>query len=346
MENKKLQHGKRKETTEQASFDYLSIVQMLPSIDWNIKFYGGHIGQVGKGWSAPLEAHIGFEILTIIDGQQTTTIYGETLVLEKGDILIIPSGIQHLNRCQHEQGLTYFCAHFHIDDPLFRIQMLQQQELIYRSGTEQNNQLQTIISKWMTMFKAEQAYTSADHFTMQMVLFELCVALTSWWDETWTSNNEGYGKGADGSSLLAHDSSNDDTNGSRRIDNSHALSPSAIHYAKMIAERLKLYFSQHVTNKQDYNLAELKIEGLIESLGISSGYGLEVFRNVYGVSPRKYLSELKLHEAKVLIQQANLSLSNIAEQLGYSHLSHFSRQFKRWTGVSPLEYRKQLAMRQ
>lgn len=345
MENKKLQHSKRKATTDESSLDYLSIVKMLPSIDWNIKFYGGHIGQVGKGWTAPLEAHIGFEVLTIIEGRQTTTIYEEQLILEKGDIIIIPSGIPHVNCCQHEQGLTYFCAHFHIDDPLFRIQMLRQQELIYRSGTEQNEQLQAIISKWMTMFKGDHAYTSTDHFSMQMVLFELCVALTSSWDEAWMSNNEGYGKGVNAGSTFTKNSSNHDADGSRRIDNSHALSPSAIHYAKMIAERLKLYFSQHVTNKQDYNLAELKIEVLIESLGISSGYGLEVFRNVYGISPRKYLSELKLHEAKVLIQQANLSLSNIAEQLGYSHLSHFSRQFKRWTGVSPLEYRKQLAVR-
>jgi len=60
--------------------------------------------------------------------------------------------------------------------------------------------------------------------------------------------------------------------------------------------------------------------------------------------PRKYLSELKLHEAKVLIQQAHLSLTDIAERLGYSHLSHFSRQFKRWTGISPMEYRKQVAV--
>lgn len=286
--------------------------QWMPSIDWNIKFYGGHVQQVSKGWSAPLESHIGFEILFVLDGQQMTTIYDQQLELEKGDIMIIPSGIEHLNRCEHEQGLTYFCVHFHIDDPLFRIQLLHQQQLIYRNNTKPNKQLQEIINKWLRMFKAEQNYTSADHFQMQMVLFELCVALTRLTEKAKTSGN------------------------------SRSLSPTAIHYAKMIAERLKLYFNQHVLNQQESSLADLKVEELIESLGISSGYGLEVFKSVYGISPRKYLSELKLHEAKVLIQQAHLSLTDIAERLGYSHLSHFSRQFKRWTGISPLEYRKQL----
>jgi len=291
-----------------------SAYQWLPSIDWNIKFYGGHVQQVGKGWSAPLEAHIGFEILLVLAGRQATTIYGRQFELTQGDIIIIPSGIEHLNHCEHNDGLTYFCAHFHIDDPLFRIQLLRQQQLIYRNGTEPNKQLQLIINKWLEMFKTEHAYTSTDHFQMQMVLFELCVALTRLVEQSETS-----------------------TSGGTRY-----LAPTAIHYAKMIAERLKLYFNQHAASQNENSLADLKVEALIESIGISSGYGLEVFRSVYGISPRKYLSELKLQEAKALIQQAHLSLTDIAERLGYSHLSHFSRQFKRWTGISPLEYRKQL----
>src|SRR5690606_13064508 len=179
--------------------------------------------------------------------------------------------------------------------------------------SEQNRKLQLVIHKWLSMFKAEDDYTSADHFAMQMVLFELCVLITTW--RSVQNTNRG--------NIVPH-------------------SPTAIHYAKMIAERLKLHFNQHVAHEQKHKLADLKIEPLIESLGISSGYGLEVFRSVYGISPRKYLSELKLHEAKVLIQQAHLSLTDIAERLGYSHLSHFSRQFKRWTGINPMEYRKQV----
>ncbi|MCF2940006.1 helix-turn-helix domain-containing protein [Paenibacillus alkaliterrae] len=62
------------------------------------------------------------------------------------------------------------------------------------------------------------------------------------------------------------------------------------------------------------------------------------------MSPRRYLSELKLHEAKELIQQPGLSLKEIASQLGYEELSNFSRQFKRWTNMSPLQYRRSLLL--
>ncbi|MNJ73716.1 Melibiose operon regulatory protein [compost metagenome] len=90
-------------------------------------------------------------------------------------------------------------------------------------------------------------------------------------------------------------------------------------------------------NKRDVSV---KIEDIAASLGITPGYCLEVFRKVYGTSPRQYLSNLMLNEAKILIQQPELSLQEIAGRLGYSQVSHFSRQFKRWTGMSPLQYRQ------
>ena len=46
-----------------------------------------------------------------------------------------------------------------------------------------------------------------------------------------------------------------------------------------------------------------------------------------------------LYEAKPPKLGRNLSLSEIAYLLGYSELSAFSRTFRRWTGLSPREYR-------
>jgi AraC-like DNA-binding protein len=85
---------------------------------------------------------------------------------------------------------------------------------------------------------------------------------------------------------------------------------------------------------------KIHIQPIIASLGISPNYGLEVFQKIYHMSPRKYLSGLKLQEAKILLQQPEISLNEIANRLGYKNLSHFSRQFKRWTGLNPTEFRK------
>lgn len=110
-------------------------------------------------------------------------------------------------------------------------------------------------------------------------------------------------------------------------------------YAKEIAGAIRSNVKRSYLYNEDIPNT-IHIQPIIASLGLSPNYGLEIFQKVYHMSPRKYLSELKLQEAKILIQQPNISLKEISNRLGYKNLSHFSRQFKRWTGLSPTEFRK------
>lgn len=52
------------------------------------------------------------------------------------------------------------------------------------------------------------------------------------------------------------------------------------------------------------------------------------------------LQKFQCHRAEGLLKQSDLDLNDIADQLGYSELSAFSRAFKQWTGMSPHQYRK------
>ena len=56
---------------------------------------------------------------------------------------------------------------------------------------------------------------------------------------------------------------------------------------------------------------------------------------------KKYLSDLKLSKAKLLLLKPKLSINDISLALGYQNMSSFSRQFKRWVGISPDNYRKE-----
>uniref|UniRef100_UPI00403F3826 helix-turn-helix domain-containing protein n=1 Tax=Paenibacillus sp. FSL R7-0163 TaxID=2954530 RepID=UPI00403F3826 len=60
---------------------------------------------------------------------------------------------------------------------------------------------------------------------------------------------------------------------------------------------------------------------------------------MYKISPRQYITNLRLKKSKHLLLHTDLKIQMISEQLGFASQSHFSRQFKRWTGVSPLNYR-------
>ncbi|MBD0380878.1 helix-turn-helix transcriptional regulator [Paenibacillus sedimenti] len=285
-----------------------SDVQWLPVIDWNVKFYGAHQQQVPKNWEMPVETHIGFEINLILAGTQETVMERSRYFLHEGDIILIPPGFKHANRCASEKGMTYFTAHFNVDDPLFRQEMIKHSKMVYPSGSDENVKLRKVLDHWVEMGKQQSEYTIADRFRLQSTLFEL------------------FG-------LLAQIASSAD-------GQQESIAPASMQYAKQIAEAIKATFNPHTWVDDAAHEKSLRIEDIISSLGISPGYGLEVFRKVYGMSPRQYLSDLKLHEAKVLIQQPDLSLKEIASLLGYSHLSHFSRQFKRWTGMSPLQYRQ------
>ena len=55
----------------------------------------------------------------------------------------------------------------------------------------------------------------------------------------------------------------------------------------------------------------------------------------------KLLALLKLRRARLLLLDAGQTIGQVSEQLGYSSVAHFSRQFKRWSGVSPQAFRQQ-----
>lgn len=291
------------------------LAHWLPIIDCTIKFFGAHSQQVPHGWTMPEESHPGFEIMLILKGTQASIIHGYTYTVEEGDILLIPPGFKHTNQCVSAEGMTYFSAHFHVDDPVFTLKLMSRHSGIYEAGTEHNLQMRAVLENWMGMIKTSEPYTSTDKFVMQARMFELFALLSQATDQ-------------EPLPVLSGDGPN-------------TPAPSAMHYAGAIAEAIKQAFYAQLRSKEGH-ASTVKVEQIISSFGISPGYGLQIFRKVYGQSPRAYLSSLKLQEAKFMIEQPELSLGQIAWKLGYTHLSHFSRQFKRWTGQSPLQYRNTL----
>ncbi|WP_434749103.1 AraC family transcriptional regulator [Paenibacillus amylolyticus] len=291
---------------------YHTLAHWLPIIDCNIKFYGAHSQQVPYGWAMPEETHPGFEIILIIQGTQESTIHGYTYTVNEGSILLIPPGFRHTNQCVSAGGMTYFSAHFNVDDPVFTLKLISQRSRIYAAGTGDNMRIRAVLESWMGMIKTAEVYTSTDKLLMQARMFELFALLSQAADDA-------------PESVIS-------------VAAAQAPAPTAMHYAGAIAEAIKQAFHAQLRSR-DGNVSLVRVEQIIASFGISPGYGLQVFRKVFGHSPRAYLSNLKLQEAKMLIEQPDLSLGEIALKLGYTHLSHFSRQFKRWTGQSPLLYR-------
>jgi hypothetical protein len=63
------------------------------------------------------------------------------------------------------------------------------------------------------------------------------------------------------------------------------------------------------------------------------------FQKSFGVSPRGLLVRLRMDRAKELLRTSNLSIKEIAQELGYSQQHEFTRAFGRFAGVSPSEWK-------
>ena len=65
------------------------------------------------------------------------------------------------------------------------------------------------------------------------------------------------------------------------------------------------------------------------------------FKEEFGISPISYQLNRRIEESCYLLQQTDMSLSQIARVLGFSSSSYFSQLFRKAKEMSPSEYRKQ-----
>ena len=95
------------------------------------------------------------------------------------------------------------------------------------------------------------------------------------------------------------------------------------------AEYLVRHFNENVS-----------ISFLASMCNISEVYFRRLFLLVFSSSPVRYREKMRLERARHYLKYSESSVSEIAEQLGYTDSSYFVKQFKKETGQTPLDYRK------
>ncbi|MGH3313473.1 MAG: helix-turn-helix transcriptional regulator [Streptomyces sp.] len=83
----------------------------------------------------------------------------------------------------------------------------------------------------------------------------------------------------------------------------------------------------------------LTLDELAHSAMVSKFHFLRIFRRITGVTPGRFLSAVRLHEAKILLVSTSLNVSDIGAQVGYSSTGSFTRRFSESVGCSPTQYR-------
>ena len=107
----------------------------------------------------------------------------------------------------------------------------------------------------------------------------------------------------------------------------------AIHSENEIIRQAQQYISTHIREKLSVPLVARQVD-------VSPSYLTALFHKNLQISPGEYIRRNKLQESKQMIRENNLNFTEIAAELQYSTVHHFSRQFKEKFGITPTEYAK------
>lgn len=88
----------------------------------------------------------------------------------------------------------------------------------------------------------------------------------------------------------------------------------------------------------------VSVDDLSKYAGISRSAVAQVFRSELGCGPNQWFIKMKIDAAKRYIREGNLNFTQISSVLGYSGIHYFSRQFKKVTGMSPMEYARSIKL--
>lgn len=102
-----------------------------------------------------------------------------------------------------------------------------------------------------------------------------------------------------------------------------------------LVRRARQYIREH------YHDPELTLERLAAELNVSAVYLSRVIRQELDMSYIQLLTQTRLEKAAQLLHASDLSIAEIAERVGYESQHYFSAVFKKGTGVSPNQYRRQ-----
>jgi YesN/AraC family two-component response regulator len=122
---------------------------------------------------------------------------------------------------------------------------------------------------------------------------------------------------------------------------SSELNQSKIVYDKNFKnlEKLRNVFSMVERN---YN-QKITLKSAAEVACISIPYFCRIFKKITHSTFISYLLKVRVDKAKELLFENNLSILDIAYKVGFNNISHFYRIFKKFTSMSPNEFRKKLA---
>ncbi|TCP29063.1 AraC-like DNA-binding protein [Scopulibacillus darangshiensis] len=114
----------------------------------------------------------------------------------------------------------------------------------------------------------------------------------------------------------------------KNLENRQVLLPEPIVNAQLF---MQSYFSEPIT-----------LEDISEHVNLSRYYFIQQFRKYTGATPKQHLVKIRMEKAIELLSHTDLSIKDIAKQVGYEHPNYFSKAFRKSVGESAGRFRENI----
>ncbi|WP_110945356.1 AraC family transcriptional regulator [Paenibacillus phocaensis] len=291
---------------------------MLPDMDSTFKLFAAHLRTVTSEWSYPRHSHPLFEVNLLLAGSQEMIVGGRRYVQQPGDFLLLRPEDVHESRALGMGPMTYYCLHFNVDEPVLRELLCRGEELLHAADSPLAASIRPSLDRLIALTSDGAGAKLADKMRAMSAVFELFAGLSEGLAE-----REAAAPGSRMNRIAAEIAAGLE----RSVEEPEDWGAAAVGEGGDSSDEV------------DGDRSRETVAAVTAGLGYSASSCNRIFRRVYGMSPRQYLSALKLKKAKLLLMEPELSVEAVSMRLGYKDIAHFSRQFKRWTGESPGKFR-------
>lgn len=261
-----------------------------------------HIENRGQSFQIPVHWHDELEIIYVKSGFLTVNISGENYIGKPGDAFVVSPGNLHFMGSQ-TGTVDYFTFLFQLKYIAFRSDDMLDDKLI-----EPLNSGHLMISPEIKDTVKEQCEQLARVYAAEIDKSESKITsqirkkiiLLQFIHELW---KKGF--------IVENDTTGRNT----------------------VEKEMVSYIQQNYMGK-------ILLREFGEQFHLSEKYISRYFKEHFHITLSQYVTYLRLEHAKQMLQETDISVTEVAMQSGYQNISYFIRSFKKTYGVSPLKYRK------
>lgn len=282
---------------------------MISSITGSIRLIDLQYTKGYQGYEYHSHRHTIFEFMYIISGKIEQIVNEQVYTLHSGDCLIIKPGMFH-----HTLPLMgkseWFVFHFEVEDKKIHeiLQMIQYPIIKQEAEKSIHHVVDQFIKKYsepLKRLRVEEDKRIAESCDSAIIMLEI---------QSWILHLI---------SLLARYFYHQQPK-----EEGVSIPPSHLHLAHEAAYWLEKKAAEN-----------FKISVLAQQLNVNRSHLTHCFKKVYGMSPRNYLTKIRIRKAKNLLIDTDWTMEKISQELQFSSTGHFVKFFLRDVGLTPLMFR-------